>query len=188
MHIARLCKGALVLLLLATSLCLAQQKRERFEAMAHGQGNQSGMSIGLTAIIEKYSTAEEQKVLWEAFDRGGDQGLLDALVKLPTKGRLLFTGVSEYEIVYARQFPAATGRKIRLVARRPLAAGEVAGYRTHSDYRVSAVELDVNPAEGKSTGAFLPVCEFSINKETGIETRAYRDAWRLQDITVRNEE
>lgn len=177
--------GALFLLLLVGA-CYAQDKSETIQAIAHGQGNQMGMSIGVTVIIESYSTVEDQKTLWEAFEKGGNQGLLNALVKMPSRGRLLFAGVAEYELTYIREFPTTTGRKVRLVAKRPLAFGEARGYKTDSDYRLSAVELDLSPEKGKSKGIFLPACEFSVTQERGIEIAAYQNSWRLEDITDKN--
>lgn len=175
-------KWALVLLLLA-GVSFAQEKIGAFEAAAHGQGNQLGMTMGVKATIESYSTAEDQKMLWEAFDKGGDQGLLDSLVKMPPRGHLSFIGVDEYEVVYVREIPTATGKKIRVVAKRPLAYGETRGYQTDSDYRLSALELDLGN-DGKSTGTFLPACELSVDKERGIEIEAFHNPWRLDGITV----
>lgn len=176
--------GILVLLLLA-NICFAQDKRETLQATAHGQGNQMGMTIGVTVTIESQSTAEDQKALWQAFDTGGKQGLLDALVKMSPRGHFSFSGVAEYEVIYIREFPNPAGRKIRLVARRPVTQGEARGYQTFAAYTLSALEFDLGTGSGKSTGVFLPDCEFSASKEKGIEIEAYQNPWRLDEITQR---
>jgi len=174
--------GILVLLLLAGT-CFAQAKRETLQAIAHGQGNQMGMSIGVTVTIESQSTPEDQKALWQAFDTGGKQGLLDALVKMPSRGHFSFSGVAEYEVIYIREFPNPAGRKIRLVARRPVTSGETRGYQTFAAYTLSALEFDLGTGSGKSTGVFLPDCEFSASKEKGIEIETYQNPWRLDEIS-----
>lgn len=174
--------GALLLLLLAGS-CLAQEKRETLQAIAHGQGNQLGMSIGVTVTIESQSSGEDQKALWEAFATGGKQGLLDALVKMPPRGHFSFSGVAEYEVIYIREFPMPAGRKLRMVARRPVTQGETRGYQTGSAYTLSALEFDLGKDTAKSTGVFLPDCEFSASKEKGIEIETYKNPWRLDQIT-----
>ncbi len=168
----------LVIVLLLAGFVFAQQRREIFQAKAIGQGNQQGMSIGLSINLEGYSPAADQKTLWEAFESGGKDGLYNALIKLPPKGRLSFSGVADYDVIYVREFPAATGRKLRIVARRPVTSGGARG----TDYNLAAVQFDL--AADKSTGTFLPDCEFSLGKETGIEIQAYQNPWRLENITV----
>lgn len=168
----------LVTVLLLAGFCVAQQRREVFEAKAIGQGNQLGMSIGVTIRINSYSPATEQTILWEAFESGGKAGLWNALIKLPSKGLLSFSGVADYEVIYVREFPAATGRKLRIVARRPVALGGIRG----TDYNLAAVQFDLGT--DKSTGTFLPDCEFSLGKDTGVEVQAYQNPWRLDNITV----
>ncbi len=179
---ARFATGLLVVWLLA-GLGLAQTKRETIQATAHGQGNQLGMSIGVTITIESYSTPEDVKTLLQASDTGGNEGLLNALLKMPARGHFSFSGVAEYEVIYVREFPNPTGRKIRLVARRPVTRGEVRGDQTFSAYTLSALEVDLSPGAGKSTGTFLPDCEFSVSKEKGVEIEAFRNPWRLDGIT-----
>lgn len=172
----------LVLLLLAGT-CFAQEKIERFQAVAHGQGDQQGMSIGVSVRVEKYSTAGDQKMLWEASEKGGNPGLIAALAGMPARGHLSFAGVAEYDVVYAMQFPTPKGRKIRVVARRPLRFGESPD-RGSSNYRLSALEIDLAGDVGTSTGVFLPACELSADKEKGIEIVTYQDPWRLDGITA----
>lgn len=176
---------------LAVAVCLllslggargwAQQTGESFQAIAHGGGNQAGMTIGLTINIKSFSTADDGQELWKAFDKAGNQGLADALVKVPARGHLSFSGVAEYEIAYARIIPTAKGRMIRIVARRPLRFGEDPGSLPSATYRLSALELDLIGSSG--TGTFLPVCELSVGQGKEVEIVTYQDAWRLDGIS-----
>lgn len=173
---------ALALLLLG-STCFAQEKIGKIQATAHGQGNQMGMSIGLTVTIESYSTAEDRGALWEAFDKSGEQGLAKAIVALPPRGHLSFSGVAEYEVAYIKVFSTANGRKVRLVARRPVTFGETPRYQ-NVDYLLAAAEFDLPTAGGKSTGVFIPGCSLSIKQDQEIEILTYQSAWLLDDVTT----
>ena len=70
--------AALVLVVLG-SLCSAQDRIRRIEATALGQGNQAGMSIGLTVTLNDYSTTQDRNALWEGFKDAGQAGLAGCL-------------------------------------------------------------------------------------------------------------
>ncbi len=165
---------------------VAQEKIETLHAIAHGQGNQAGMTIGLTVTVNSFSTDEDRNALWQAFERGGDQGLAKAIVAMPARGHLSFAGVAEYEIAYVKTLPAPSGRKMRIVARRPLAFGETRRYQT-VDYLLAAVEFDLPTDAAKNTGAFIPACELSITKDKEIEILTYTSAWRLEDVSTKTD-
>jgi hypothetical protein len=169
---------ALALFLLA-SVGMAQDQIKTIHATAHGQGNQAGMTIGLTVTIDSYSPGEDRNAVWQAFAKDGDQGLTKAIIAMPARGHLSFTGVAEYEIAYVRLVPAGQGRKMRIVARRPLAFGETRRYE-NADYLLAAVDFDLS----KGTGAFVPACELSITAENEIEILTYTSAWQLGEIST----
>ncbi len=174
--------AALVLFVLG-SLCSAQDRIRRIEARAVGEGNQAGMSIGLTVTLDAYSTAQDRTALWEAFNSGGQAGLAKALVALPPRGHLSFSGVAEYEVAFVGVVSTDKGRKLRLVARRPLAFGETRRYQ-NVDYLLAALELDL-AADGRATGGgFLPGCELSIQQNKELEILTYQSGWDLQGITL----
>lgn len=174
---------AAIALLLLGSVSFAQEKIGKIQATAHGEGDQAGMSIGLTLTIESYSTAEDRKALWEGFDKGGEQGLAKAIVALPPRGHLSFSGVAEYEVAYIRVFPTAAGRMMRLVARRKLAFGETKRYE-NVDYLLAAVEFEFPAGGAKSSGGFIPACSLSIKQDQEIDILTYQSAWGLDDITI----
>ena len=172
---------ATLTLSLLGGICFAQDKIVAIQATARGQGNQEGMSIGTNVTLESYSSAEDRNALWEAFNSGGEQALVKALVAMPARGHLSFAGVAEYEIAYIRVFPVGNGRKVRLIARRPLAFGDTRRYQS-VNYLIAAVEFDLVPAGGKSTGTFVPACDLSITKTSDVEIVTYQSAWLLDSI------
>jgi hypothetical protein len=162
-----------------------KSKRETFQAVAMGQSTQLGRTFSVNIVVEEYSTAEDQQILFEAFDSKGMEGLSDALGKMKSKGRLSITGTLGYDVAYVRSFPTATGRKIRFVTSRPITFGEARGGARSSDYSLSAIELNIGNEKGKNTGILLPACQFKIDKERQLEIENYQNPWKLQNIRER---
>lgn len=175
--------GLAVLLLLA-SISFAQNKRETFGATAMGEGTYFGKTFNVTIIIESYSTAEDQQVLLEAFQKSGNQGVVNALSKMPAKGHIAITGTLGYDVNYVRVFQTPTGRKIRLVTDRPITFGELWTDSRSTDYSLSALELDIGNGKGQSGGTLLPACQFSVTKEKELTIEAYANPWKLTDVIV----
>lgn len=177
----------LVVLMLASSNILAQDKpqRETIQATAMGQSSQLGRMISVNIMIEEYSTPEDQQILLQAFNTAGMKGLSNALGKMKSKGRLSITGTLGYEVNYIRSFPTETGRKIRIVTNRPIRFGEAWTDSRSSDYNLSALELELSNEKGKSTGILLPVCQFKIDKDKQIAIENYQNPWKLVNILDR---
>src|SRR5277367_3188037 len=57
-------------------------KAETIEASAMGTGSQMGQVIGVAIEIYEYSTPEDKQILGEAFAKGQNQGLVNALTKM----------------------------------------------------------------------------------------------------------
>ena len=88
--------GVLVsgLLILAAFPALSARgvKNETIEASAMGTGTQMGQVIGISVEIYDYSTPEDKQVLMEAFSKGQNQGLVNALTKMKAVGHISITG------------------------------------------------------------------------------------------------
>src|SRR6202035_6160762 len=83
-------------------------------ASAMGTGTQMGEHVGITLNIYDYSTKADKQMLAQAFEKGKNQGLVDALSKMKAAGHIEVTGTLGYDCSYIRIFPTPTGRKIRL--------------------------------------------------------------------------
>jgi hypothetical protein len=96
------------------------------QGQAMGQAQQMGRSFSVNIIIEEFSTADDQKILLDAFNEKKNEGLVNALSKMKSKGRIAITGTLGYDVNYIRQFKLPDGgTKIRLVTDRPITFGEV---------------------------------------------------------------
>ncbi len=167
------------LFLIVSMVTLAQQRSEEVQATAFGTSTQLGRTFNVNITITSYSTPQDQQVLLEAFQKGGNRGLVDALQKMPARGRISMPGVLGYEIKYARVWSTPTGRKLRLVTDRTIAMRELIANTRSRDYSVTAVELELNNDKEKSSGTLLPACELKLNKQNEIELEAYQNPWRL---------
>src|SRR5262245_21301956 len=86
------------------------------QAQAMGQSTQLGQTFSMNLTIEEFSTADDQKALLEAFNLKKNEGLVNALSKMKSKGRVAITGTLGYDVAYARQFSMPDGStKIRVV-------------------------------------------------------------------------
>jgi hypothetical protein len=53
-----------------------------------GTSTQMGRSFGVTVIINEFSSPSDQKILLEAFQQKGNEGLVNALSQMSSKGAL----------------------------------------------------------------------------------------------------
>jgi len=178
-------KGALVVLLLsiAASVGLAREKYETIEAQAFGTGTQMSQNIGIKVMIYEFSPPEAKQSLVDAFMKGQNQGLVNALTKMPAVGRIAITGTLGYDLSFIRQIPTPTGRKIRFVTNRQIRFGEAWADTQSQAYNLTAGEFDLNDQDkGKSTGILYPAAQLIIDKEGQLQFELRQNAWRLSGI------
>ena len=176
--------------LLITSLLIggstpgfSANKSETIEASAMGTGTQLGAQFGITLNIYDYSTRADRQMLVQAFEKGKNQGLVNALSKMKAAGHVEVTGTLGYDCSYIRMIPTPTGRKIQFVTNRLLRFGEVYWDTRSTAYNLTAGELDLNDADkSKSTGVFYPEAELVINKQGELQMNLVGNSWKLVDI------
>jgi hypothetical protein len=176
------------LMLLVSSTAMAQKlpKRIYIQAQAMGQSTQLGQSFNITVSIEEYSTPDDQKALLGAFSEKKNEGLVNALSKMKTKGRLSITGTLGYDVSYIRSFAQPDGTtKIRLVTNRPITFGEAWSDSRSSDYNLSALEIILSPNKKKNSGTLAPACQFKMDKQNQIELELLQNEWKLVNIQQR---
>src|SRR5437764_5471351 len=104
--------------LLATHPGFSRDKYETLEAQAFGTGTQMGQNIGVSLQIYEFSTPADKQILVQAYEKGQNQGLVNALQKMKAVGRVEVTGTLGNDCAYIKMFPTPTGRKIFLVTNR----------------------------------------------------------------------
>jgi hypothetical protein len=173
------------LLLTAVTLALAADDRkvETIDATATGTSTQLGRVVNVKVTIYEYSTDEDRQILIDSFKKGQNQGLVNALTKMKSVGRIAITGTVGYDLSYIRLVPTPTGRKIRFVTNRLLRFGE-AYYNTQTTaYNLTAGEIEINDSDkDKSGGVLYPAAQLVINKEGQLEFQLNKNPWKLVNI------
>ncbi|MCM3903200.1 MAG: hypothetical protein ND866_15950 [Pyrinomonadaceae bacterium] len=180
--------GMIACMVLASPGASAQKlaKAVYYQAQAMGQSTQLGQNFGITLIIEEYSTPDDQKALFTAFSEKQNEGLVNALSKMKSKGRLSITGTLGYDVTYIRTFPMPDGgTKIRLVTNRPIRVGEAWSDSRSMDYNLSGMEIIISPDKKKNSGMLAPACQFKLDKENQIQLELLQNEWKLVNIQKR---
>lgn len=180
--------GVVGLILLTNTASSAQKlpKKIYIQAQAKGTSQQMGRNASVTLIIDELSTDAERAGLIEAFQQKGNEGLVNALSKMKSKGRMSVTGTLGYDIAYAKYFPQPDGTSIlRIVTDRPLRFGEVWADSRSSEYNLAGVEIIVGKDKKKATGTLYPAAQLKLNKQNQIELELYQNPWKLVNIMKR---
>jgi hypothetical protein len=173
------------LLFLAAFPAISEKKvkNETIEATAMGTGTQMGQNIGISVEIYEYSTPEEKQLLMEAFAKGQNQGLVNALTKMHAVGHISITGTLGYDLAFVRMIPTPAGRKIRFVTNRQLRFGEVWADAQSTAFNLTAGEFDLDDTDkSKSTGVLYPECQLAIDKQGQLQIQLTQNAWKLVDV------
>jgi hypothetical protein len=180
--------GGLVLLALLTVGSLpffsrARVKNETIEASAMGTSTQLGQVVGISVEIYDFSTPEDRQVLVEAFEKGQNNGLVNALSKMRAVGHCSITGTLGYDVSFIRMIPTPTGRKIRWVTNRQLRFGEVYADSQSQSFNLTAGEFDIDDTDkSKNTGVLYPACQLAIDKQGQLQFQLNQNPWKLVDI------
>jgi hypothetical protein len=165
------------------ALSASRVKNETIGATAMGTGTQMGQMISISVEIYDYSTPEDREVLVQAFSKGQNQGLVNALTKMHAVGHISITGTLGYDLAFIRMIPTPTGRKIRFVTNRQLRFGEVWADTQSTAFNLTGGEFDINATDKqKSTGVLYPACQLAIDKEGQLQIELNQNAWKLVDV------
>jgi hypothetical protein len=180
--------GALSLILLTNTTSSAQKlpKSIMIQATAMGTSTQLGRVVSVNLIIKEITSDEERAGMLQAFQQKGNEGLVNALDKMKSKGRMSVTGTLGYDIAYIKLFPQSDGSTVlRMVTNRPLRFGEVWADTRTTDYELSGVEIRLSKDRKKNTGTLYPATRFKINKKNELELELYQNPWNLVNIMKR---
>ena len=184
-RISRFALSSLSLLALfaITTLPGFAAKYETIDAQAFGTGTQMGQNIGVTLIIYQYSTAADRQVLVDAYTKGQNQGLVNALSRMKAVGHVEITGTLGYDCSYIKMTPTPTGRKIVFVTNRQIRFGEAFFDTQSQSFNLTAGEFDLNDQDkSKSTGVVYPAAQLILNNQGQLQLDLAQNPWRLSDV------
>lgn len=175
-------------LLTAVSLSLlpsGEQKRrdplpESFTATAQFLGAGGAAATTIKMRVERYTPDAEREAVLQALTQGGYPGFLIALRKAPVVGSVTVGG-SSFDIRWARETPAANGRKIVLVTDKPMffiGAGSPTA-KPREGFEVGVVSFEINNSGMGQGGKMAAAARVKLG-EGGIEIADYAD--KLTDL------
>jgi len=181
-RIASMCLVVVGIVLLAIHPGYAG-KYETLEAQAFGTGTQMGQNIGVSLNIYQYSTPADKVILIQAFEKGQNQGLNNALSRMKAVGHIEVTGTLGYDCAYIKMTPTPTGRKIVFVTNRQIRFGEAYFDTQSQSFNLTAGVFELNDQDkSKSTGTLYPQAQLILDKEGQLQLDLSQNPWRLVDV------
>jgi len=164
-------------------LSFCRDKNETIDATAMGTGTQLGQNIGVTLNIYEFSTPADKQVLVQAYEKGQNQGLVNALQRMKAVGHVEITGTLGYDCSYIKMFPTPTGRKIVFVTNRQIRFGEAYFDTQSQSFNLTAGIIEINDQDkSKSTGVLYPAAQIVLDKEGQLQWDLNQNPWKLIDI------
>src|SRR3984885_9872492 len=181
-RIASMCLVVVGIVLLAIHPGYAG-KYETLEAQAFGTGTQMGQNIGVTLNIYEFSTPADRVTLVQAFEKGQNQGLVNALQKMRAVGHIEITGTLGYDCAYIKMTPTPTGRKIVFVTNRQIRFGEAFFDTQSQSFNLTAGIIEINDQDkSKSTGVLYPAAELVLDSQGQLQWDLTQNPWKLVDV------
>jgi hypothetical protein len=171
-------------LLIGTVFGFGQRgSNETIDATAFGTSTQLGNTFGVKLIIYEFSGPEDRQILVEAFQQGQNDGLVNALEKMKSVGRITIPGTVGFDVSFIREILTPNGRTIRFVTNRKIAFGESYWSTQTKSFNLTAGEINLNDQDkSKSDGSLFPAAQLIVNKEGELQFELNQNAWRLNNI------
>jgi hypothetical protein len=156
---------------------------ETIDATAWGSSTQLGRNFGVKIIIYEFSSPEDRDILVQAFQKGQNDGLVNALEKMKSVGRIQIPGTLGYDLCFIREILTPTGRTIRFVTSRKIAFGEAYWDTLTRSFNLTAGEINLNDKDkDQSGGVLFPAAQLIINKEGELQWELNQNPWKLSNI------
>ena len=169
--------------MMATTAGSSREKYETIDATAEGTGTQMGGTAGVTLNIYEFSTPADKQILIQSFEKGQNQGLVNALQKMKAVGHIEVTGTLGTDCSYIKLIPTSTGRKIIFVTNRWIRFGEAYFDTNSQSFNLTAGILEINDQDkSKSTGVLYPAAQLVVDKQGELQWDLRENLWKLIDI------
>ncbi len=162
---------------------IAREKTETIDATAFGTGTQMGQNIGVTLNIYEFSTPADKQTLVQSYEKGQNQGLVNALQRMKAVGHVEITGTLGNDCSYIKMIPTPTGRKIVFVTNRQIRFGEAFFDTQSQSFNLTAGILEINDQDkSKSTGVLYPEAQIVLDKQGQLQWDLNQNPWKLVDL------
>src|SRR3979490_818515 len=157
--------------------------RETIDATAFATSPQLGRNFGVKIVIYEFSSPEDRDILVQSFQQGQNDGLVNALEKMKSVGRISSPGTLGFDLSFIREIVTPAGRTIRFVTNRKIAFGESYWSTQSKSFNLTAGEININDKDkSKSDGVLFPAAQLIINKEGELQWELNQNSWRLTNI------
>jgi hypothetical protein len=171
------------MMLMVSCPAFSRDKYETIDASAFSTGEQMGSVIGVTLNIYEFSTPADRNILVQAYAKGQNQGLYNALWKLKAVGHVEITGTVGNDCSYIEMTHTPTGRRIVFVTSRQIRFAEAWTDSQSQSFDLTAGILELNDQDkSKSTGTLFPAAQLVLNSEGKLQWDLTQNPWRLNDI------
>jgi hypothetical protein len=163
----------------------ARDTTETIDAQAYGTSTQLGKNFTVRLMIYEYSTPADRQILIESFQKGQNNGLVNALEKMKAVGRITMPGTLGFDVSYIHEIKTPTGRTIRFVTNRKIAFGEAYWNTQSQSFNLTAGQITINDQDkNKSSGVLYPATQLTINKDGDPQWDLRMNPWKLNNIIV----
>ena len=129
----------------------------------------------MTLNIYQFSTPADKAILIQAYEKGQNQGLTNALSKMKAVGHLEITGTLGNDCSYIRMFVTPTGRKIVFATTRQIRMAEAWSDSNSMSFNLTAGVLESNDQDkSKSTAFSIPRRNWSSTNRASCSWICYR--------------
>src|SRR5712672_808888 len=184
LHVATEITLLIGLLAIASVLSFGQRKSsETIDATAFGTSTQLGRTFGVKLIIHEFSGPEDRDILVQSFQQGQNDGLVNALEKMKSVGRISIPGTLGFDLSFIREIVTPAGRTIRFVTNRKIAFGESYWSTQSKSFNLTAGEITIDEKDkSKSGGVLFPAAQLIVNKEGELQWELNQNGWKLTNI------
>ena len=144
--------AAVAILAMTAVSGFARDKYETIDAQAYGTSTQLGKNFTVRLIIYEYSTPEDRKILIDSFQKGQNDGLVNALEKMKAVGRITMPNTLGFDVSYIHEIKTPTGRSIRFITNRKIAFGEAYWNSQSKSFNLTAGEINIDDQDKKKSG------------------------------------
>lgn len=170
----------------AALFVITASAQQTIDATATGTGTQLGHPTNIRLIINSFSTPEDRETFKQAFLTGQNNGLVEALRRARSVGRITLPGTVGFDVSYISQVPTPTGRKITFVTNRRIAIGEAANNTRSRSFNLTGGEITIDDSNSSnSSGVLYPAAQLIINVDGDLQVELRQNPWRLNNIIVR---
>ena len=177
--------AAVAILAMTAVSGFARDKYETIDAQAYGTSTQLGKNFTVRLIIYEYSTPEDRKILIDSFQKGQNDGLVNALEKMKAVGRITMPNTLGFDVSYIHEIKTPTGRSIRFITNRKIAFGEAYWNSQSKSFNLTAGEINIDDQDKRKSGGVLyPATQLTINKDGEPQWDLRMNPWKLNNVIV----